>query len=161
MRKRTSFAGLFILGILAFVVGHAGESPATTDRVAPAATGGRSAALPRSAPRRYRRPTLEQRVRALSRALSLSPAQETQLRAALVSQQVQVRALLRDSSLPPESRTGALRAISNHTIERIRGFLTEEQRKKYFPAGAPDTPGTSASDQAHVNFWLDAMRKKK
>jgi hypothetical protein len=68
--------------------------------------------------------------------------------------------LLADPSVPAENRIGALRAINDHTIDRIRGFLNEDQRQKYYPSGPPATPGTSRDSNLDDVLKSDGQTKK-
>lgn len=113
----------------------------------------------RPAPRRYRKPGIDEQVKALSRTLNLDATQQSELKEALESQRRQVIGLMRDPSVRPEDRVGALRAINDNTVERIRGFLNEEQRKNYFRSGAPKTPGIGQGPS--VDELLQRLNKQK
>jgi hypothetical protein len=129
-------------------------APPASDAQGNAAQG--SAAPARQAPRRYHQATLDERVTAMAKALALDAAQRTQVKRILEGQRQQVFALLHDPLLPPEGRSGALRAANDRTVEQIRALLTDEQRQKYYPSGPRATPGTSADSVSNLQYWLNA-----
>lgn len=109
------------------------KAPATPDS---------SAAAPVLPPRRDRHLTveerIEQRVRLMTQALDLSADQQRQLHTIIMEQVRQVQRIARDPAIAPDDRIGALRALNQHTRERIGGMLDENQKKKY---GLPGKTG--------------------
>jgi Spy/CpxP family protein refolding chaperone len=93
--------------------------------------------------------TLEQQVRALSKALDLDAAQQSELRRLLVNQRVQVSRIWNDAAKASGARVAATRQLSDKTADDIRSLLTEEQRKKFSPprrATRPDPSDRSVED---------------
>jgi hypothetical protein len=119
------------------------------------------AGAPAHAPHRWKGRTVDDRVKAMSQALDLNPTQQSELKKTLEDQREQVRRLLNDPSVPAENRIGALRAINDQTVERIRGFLNEEQKKKYFPNGPLPSPGASQESSSDLEYWMNATTGKK
>lgn len=122
---------------------------------APAAADSSAAAAPALPSRRDRHLTveerIEQRVRFLTTALDLSADQQRQLRAILMEQVRQVLRITRDPAIAPEDRVGALRALNQHTRERIGGMLDENQKKKYGLAASEAEAPVSEKAGTHSN----------
>ena len=81
------------------------------------------------------------------------------MRKALESEHAQVRAVISDPAVRAEDRLGRIRAINESTIAGIRGLLTDEQKKSYFPPH--ESTGDEAGPQRSVEDWLNAMQQKK
>ena len=80
-----------------------------------------------------RRATLDDRVKALSKALDLSDAQQVAVKRILEQRQAETLRLRQDGSISGEERIGRLRALQDQTILRIRSVLNDDQKKKYDP----------------------------
>ena len=109
-------------------------------------------------PRHHVRPSFEERVEALSQALSLDAKQQSELRKALESYREQLRRVSSDPSMPAAYRVGAMQAINDQTIERIRAFLNDEQKRKFHP---PRPRGTAeSSPKPGLEAWTNASKPK-
>lgn len=104
---------------------------------------------------------LERRVKLLAQELGLDARQQAQLRAILVYQREAVSRIWTDPDLLPAERGPATRAVEQHTADRIRAMLSDEQKKKYNPP-PPDkavTAGLSAgAGGPDVEKWLKAAQ---
>ncbi len=154
--KSTMTAGWRIAGVSAALVVVGGASLAAQSAVAAGESGPQVAAA-RSAPVQRRANALDVRVRMLARALDLDAGQQAELRAVLLEQRAQVERIWSDPSLPPPYRVSATEALSEHTADRIRALLTEEQRKKYNPPRPPDS--ALAPARADIEYWMSRAHK--
>ena len=99
---------------------------------------------------------LDERVRLISKELSLDPAQQVQVRKILLQQRADLTKVWNDESIPAAHRVAATQAISEQTAARIRAMLTDEQRVKYLKARPHETPvGAPGSD---VEKWITATQ---
>ena len=107
---------------------------------------------------RARSSTLENRIDAFSKALSLDVAQQAQLRNLLLQERETVQRIWSDKSLSPAERAPATLAAGERLGGDIRSILNDEQKKKY------NTPKPAASaepeDRRSVDQWLDAARSR-
>ena len=106
----------------------------------------------------HRRPTLEDRVKVLAKALDLSAPQQVAVKGILEQRQAEILRLRQDGSISGEQRIDRLRALQDQTVVRIRGVLNDEQKKKYDPLAVRDR--TPAPDQKTVEDWLKATTPK-
>ena len=104
------------------------------------------------------RPVLDQRVALMSAELGLDERQLLELRRILINQRTQIMKLWNDTSVPPASRVGATRVISNQTGDQIRALLNDEQRAKY---NQPRKPRDAAADPdaRSVEDWMKATSR--
>ena len=113
-----------------------------------------SAALGHPGQRHHTVSGIDERVRALAVGLDLDPAQQAELKRVLQEQREQTLKVWSDpATVPAAYRIAALKAISEHTADRIRALLNDEQRKKYNPPARPPVPETERPD---VAAWVDA-----
>lgn len=103
-------------------------------------------------------PALPARAGKLVTMLQLTTAQQAELAKILASQRERIRNLWSDAALEPGYRVSAMRAINEQTEERIRGLLTEEQKKKYMTPRSTSPAPSSRSDA--VEHWFDAPPQK-
>ena len=108
--------------------------------------------------RQYKRPSIDDRVKTLSKLLDLNERQQSELKRVLWSRHDQVIKILRAQSLSPVDRVNQFRAINDNTVERIMALLNEEQKKKYNPPRQPEAPGTSS--KASLEDWLKVTKQK-
>jgi len=106
------------------------------------------------------RGSLDDRVRALSRALDLDETQQSTLKKVLEGQREQVMKVWSDSSVPAAYRISATQAISDRTADHIRALLNEEQKKKYNPPKQSHQEATG-TNKLSVEQWMDATRAKE
>lgn len=102
----------------------------------------------------YRGATLDDRVRTLARNLDLSEAQQSAVKKILEERQEETLRLRLDASLTGSARIDKFRALQEKTVERIRGVLNEEQKKKYDPLVVRKLP--PAAEHRSVEDWLKA-----
>ena len=153
-----------VLLALAATLTLAGESAAQTAQPAPqqtpaSPTGTESShsANPPSVPpqrrtqRAYHGQTIDDRVKALAKALDLNQMQQAGLKAVLEHQQSQVRLIQFDETLSGEERIGKFRALQEDTVLRIRALLNDEQKKKYEPLNH-QVEKENSSD--YVDQWM-------
>jgi hypothetical protein len=137
-------------------------APATVGSVLDASAEDRSfdgIAPERQTPRRYKRPSLDDRIKALTKTLDLNETQQSELRKVLESQRDRARKLWSDPSVPAGHRVREMQAINENTVARIRGLLNEEQKKKYFAPRPPES--TDTSPKPSLDDWLNATRQQK
>lgn len=67
----------------------------------------------------------------LTRELSLTSAQQDQIRPLLVERAQKMQALMQDQSLAPKDRRMQMRSINEGTENGIAATLTDEQKQKY------------------------------
>ena len=101
---------------------------------------------------RGHRPTIDDRVRVLARSLDLNEAQRAAVKKILEQRQQETLRIRQDPSISGGARIERFRALQDHTIERIRTVLNEEQKKKYDPLAV--RKATPAPDQKSVEDWL-------
>ena len=153
---------LFLTGLLSYSVLAAAQSdqPAPSQPAAaqptPAQPATPPAANPRPAQRHpqnlYRGRTLDDNVKALTKALNLNEMQQQGVRSVLERQRLQVRRIQFDQTLSGEERIGQFRALQGETVLRIRALLNDEQKLKYDPLNhGTQTPGSSDS---YVDQWM-------
>ena len=100
----------------------------------------------------HRHPSLDDRIKVLSKSLDLSEAQQADLKKILEQRQQETLRLRTDPSLSGEARIARFRALQDTTVERIRGVLNEEQRKHYNPLAPRELQ--PAPEQRSVEDWL-------
>ena len=136
--------------------GAAANSPQSVpERAAP--TPQPTPAHPARSPQR--RATLDDRVKAFSKALDLSDAQQVAVKKFLEQRQAEILRLRQDGSISGEERIGRLRAVQDQTILRIRSVLNDEQKKKYDPLAVRDI--TPQQGQKTVQEWLKETTPKQ
>ena len=116
-----------------------------------------SSATQRQAPRHHT--SLDDRVKALTRALDLDAKQQSELRKVLEGQREQVMRVWSDTSVPAAYRVSATQTISDQTADQIRALLNEEQRKKYNPPRPPHE-ATAGSARPSVEDWMGTAKPK-
>ena len=100
---------------------------------------------------RYRAPSIDERVEALSKSLDLTDAQKSAVKTILEHRLKELREARSAPSNDGRVMIDRIRAIEDSTVERIRATLNEEQRKKYEPLGGRTAaPGGDKS----VEEWL-------
>ena len=97
------------------------------------ASGGTSSAPERHPVHRRSAISIDERVKVLAKNLDLNEAQQAAVKKILEQRQQETMRIRLDSSLSPEARIGLFRALQDSTVQRIRGVLNEEQKKKYDP----------------------------
>ena len=109
-------------------------------------------------PRGHGRPSAEDRLQGLVKALKLDAAQEAEVRRALQAQREAIRRLTSAPPDPEVPRVAAIHAITDRTSERIRAVLNDEQKKLYSqPLPHDFAPGEG---KPGVEEWLNALRPK-
>jgi hypothetical protein len=88
----------------------------------------------------------------LAKSLDLNEAQQATVKRILVQRQQETMRIRLDSSISGATRIERFRALQDHTVERIRAVLNEEQKKKYDPLAVRRV--TPAPDQKSVEDWL-------
>ena len=109
-------------------------------------------------PRQNRRPSLDDRVKRLAKALDLNESQQAGVKAVLEGQQRRARQIQFDESISGADRIGKFRALQEDTVSRIRALLNDEQKKKYDPLNhehQANPPPPSVED------WMKAMQHKQ
>ena len=156
MKSVDSRKGLVLYAGLAWAIaslGAAGAVNAVEEQVSTAA-----ATAPQTTSHAPAAARLDDRIKALSTALDLDAAQQTQLRKILLEQRDAVRKIWSDKSLSPAERVPATRAAGTRAGDEIRAILNDEQKKKYNSASPtkPDEQG----DKRSVEQWLDAAQPR-
>ena len=105
-----------------------------------------------------RRPTLDDRVKALAESLDLSEEQQAAVKKILQQRQEEALRLRLDSSISGSTRIDRFRTLQETTVERIRAVLNEEQRKKYNPLAPRKLP--PPEQQRSVEDWLKLTTPK-
>lgn len=108
----------------------------------------------RATRRHQARPSVDDRVRPLAKALDLNEEQRSAVKKILEQRQLQVERIRRDPSIPGGARIDQFRSLQDSTMEQIRAVLNEEQRKKYDPFAARRIQ--PAPGQRSVADWLEA-----
>jgi len=106
----------------------------------------------------HRRPTLDDRVKTLAKALDLNETQQAAVKGILQQRQAEIFRLRQDGSISGEERIDRLRALQDETVVRIRSVLNDDQKKKYDPLAVRDR--TPAPDQKTVEDWLKETTPK-
>jgi hypothetical protein len=106
----------------------------------------------------HRRATLDDRVKALSKALDLSDPQQVAVKRILEQRQAEILRLRQDGSISGEERIGRLRAVQDQTVLRIRAVLNDDQKKKYNPLAVREI--TPPQGQKTVEEWLKETTPK-
>jgi Spy/CpxP family protein refolding chaperone len=130
---------------LLFAVNLAAQAPST-----PASTSDQAAA---GASSKRHRASIDDRVKQLTKGLDLSEPQQTGVKKILEEQQRQVLRIRDNPSISGETRISQFRALQVDTVERIRGILNEDQKKKYDPLA---TRKIQQGQQPSVEDWLKA-----
>lgn len=139
---------------LALAAGFLIPAHATTEGEASAVDAPRHQAPPRH----HSGPSLEERIKTLSQALGLDATQQSELRKALESYREQLGRVSRDPSVPAAYRVGAVQAISEQTIERIRAFLNDEQKRKFHPP--PPRDAAQSSPKPGLEAGMNAAKPR-
>ena len=100
--------------------------------------------------------SLDNRVRALSKMLSLDTRQQADVRKLLEGQREQVRRVWEDAAVPAPYRISATQAISDKTADQIRALLNDEQKKKYNPPKQPHE--ALAGSAPSVETWMNPAK---
>jgi len=106
---------------------------------------------PRPAPHRYRRITIDDQVKGLTKSLDLTETQQTALKRILEQRQLETLRIRRDSS--GNDQISRFRMLQVQTVAHIRALLNAEQKKKYNPLGQRPPQQT---DQRSVEDWMKA-----
>lgn len=114
-----------------------------------------ASAPPPAAQAGQHQPALEQRITLMSAELGLDEHQRTELRGILLNQRVQIMQLWSDTSVPPASRVGATRVITQQTGDRIRALLNDEQKAKYNQPRKPHDAAAGPPARS-VEDWMQA-----
>jgi hypothetical protein len=101
-------------------------------------------------------PTMEEKVRLLSRNLGLDPSQQARLRELLESERRELRNLW-ISRPNVTDRVGPTLDILERTKDQIRAMLTEEQSRKY---PAPVRREALAPAQADPEYWMQLTQPR-
>jgi len=101
---------------------------------------------------RGHRPTIDERVKVFAKNLGLNEQQQAAVKKILEQRQQETLRIRQDTSISGGARIERFRALQDHTIERIRTVLNEEQKKKYDPLAV--RKATPAPDQKSVEDWL-------
>ncbi len=101
---------------------------------------------------RGHRPTIDERVKVFAKNLGLNEEQQAAVKKILEQRQQETLRIRQDTSISGGARIERFRALQDHTIERIRTVLNEEQKKKYDPLAV--RKATPAPDQKSVEDWL-------
>lgn len=76
----------------------------------------------------------------------------------LEQRQLEILRIRQDPSIEGSERIERLRALQDQTVQRIRGVLNDEQKKKYDPLAIRNRE--PAPDQKSVEDWLKATTPK-
>jgi len=106
----------------------------------------------------HRRPTLDDRVKGLAKALDLSEPQQAAVKKILEQRQAETLRLRQDGSISGEERIDRFRALQDQTVMQIRAVLNDEQKKKYDPLAVRER--TPSQDQKSVEDWLKETTPK-
>ena len=126
----------------------AAQSLSAADEVA-------AATAPAAAQVQQHQPVLEQRITLMSTELGLDERQRGELRRILISQRMQIMKLWSDNAVPPASRVGATRVITQQTGDRIRALLNDEQKAKYNQPRKPHDAAAGPPARS-VEDWMQA-----
>jgi len=106
----------------------------------------------------HRHPTLDDRVKALAKALDLTEPQQAAVKKILEQRQAETFRLRQDGSISGEERIDRFRALQDQTVLRIRAVLNPDQKKKYDPLAVRER--APAEDQKTVEDWLKETTPK-
>jgi hypothetical protein len=98
---------------------------------------------------------LDERITLLAAELGLDAQQQAEVRKILLGQREQVQRLWNDESMASGQRIATTQAISDQTADRIRGLLTERQKKKYKTKRQAGDNAPDASSRS-VEEWMSA-----
>jgi hypothetical protein len=101
---------------------------------------------------RGHRPTIDERVKVFAKNLGLNEEQQAAVRRILEQRQQETVRIRQDTSISGGARIERFRALQDHTIERIRAVLNDDQKRKYDPLAV--RRATPAPDQKSVEDWL-------
>ena len=91
-----------------------------------------TAATPQSSqPAERHQPDPNRQVRMLTKKLNLTADQQNQILPILTSRQEQMQNIRADASLSPQDRRAKMRAAREDSDTKIRGLLTDDQKKSY------------------------------
>jgi len=91
-----------------------------------------TAATPQSSqPAERHQPDPNRQVRMLTKKLNLTADQQNQILPILTSRQEQMQSIRADASLSPQDRRAKMRAAREDSDTKIRGLLTDDQKKSY------------------------------
>ena len=124
------------------------SDPAKSQSVQPAQAPGSQPAAPHTM---HRRPLIDERVKAFAASLNLSEDQQAAVKKILEQRQAEI-VRLRNSPISGSERIDRLHVLQDQTVEKIRGVLNDEQKKKYNPLAVRQVP--PSSDQKTVEDWL-------
>jgi Spy/CpxP family protein refolding chaperone len=79
----------------------------------------------------HKRPSVDQQVKHLTKALKLNDDQQTKVRSALEDQQKQMEQIHNDSSLSRDDRASKMKEIHESTNTQIKSVLNDDQQKKF------------------------------
>jgi hypothetical protein len=99
-----------------------------------------------------RRPSPEDRVKTLAKALNLDESQKAAVAKILEERQEETLRLRRNTSISGSQRIAQFRALQDQTVLRIRAVLNDEQKKKYDPLAVRKLQ--PADQQKSVEDWL-------
>jgi hypothetical protein len=131
-----------------------GDQPGTPDAAAESA----ARHAPGRALRRNSGSGIDQRVRLLTTELKLDAKQQVKVRSVLISQREQVAKVWSDSSLPAAIRVKATQSIGDSTADRIRGLLSEDQRKLYIQPRREDL--ATKRERPDVEAWMSGSKSQ-
>ena len=131
-------------------------TPAQPAQATPALPIPATPAHPAHPPRR--RPTLDDRVKALATALELSEPQQVAVKKILEQRQLETLRIRQDPYISGSERIDRFRALQDQTVERIRAVLNDDQKKKYNPLAVREIK--PAPDQKSVEDWLKETTPK-
>ena len=101
---------------------------------------------------RGHRPTIDDRVKVLTRSLDLNEAQQAAVKKILEQRQQDTLRIRQDASISGGTRIERFRALQDQTVLRIRAVLNDKQKEKYDPLAVRRV--TPAPDQKSVEDWL-------
>lgn len=149
-RASLSFAGIFLASALWLAPCAVAQAP---DTAAPQpATPLAQVPATRRPQSVYRKRTIDDRIKSLTKALNLDEQQQAGVKMVLERQQLQARKIQFDQSLDGAERIGTFRALQEDTISRIRALLNDEQKMKYDPL-THATQNWNSSD-TYVDQWM-------
>lgn len=116
------------------------------------------AANPREpAAHRYRRPTVDDRIKVLAKSLDLSEAQQSAVKRILEKRQQETLRIRHDPSISGSTRIDQFRILQDRTVEEIRAVLSEEQKQKYDPFASRKI---QQAPERSVEDWLKLTTPK-
>jgi hypothetical protein len=103
----------------------------------------------------YKRVSVDDHLRRLTRNLDLDETQQSAVRKILVERQQQTLRIRQDETLSGNARIQEFRALQDDTVLRIRALLNEDQKKKYDPLASRRIQ--PAPDRRTVEDWLKVV----